>query len=87
MQEMAPPSTSPSEPIEEKPAPKVYHMPFYHRPGTKEWFVANITKHSGKSPNEVVANYLMAKGVSPERPNEIECSAIHDVLAGISKFT
>jgi hypothetical protein len=71
IQEMAPPSTSPSEPTEEeKPVPKVYHMPFYHRPGTKEWFVANITKHSGKSPNEVVANYLMAKGTSTEPLDE-----------------
>ena len=84
---MVPPSTSPSEPMEEKPVPKVYHMPFYHRPGTKEWFVANITKHSGKSPNEVVAKYLMAKGVSHEPLNDIELSAIHEVLMDISKFT
>ena len=88
IQEIGPPSTSPSEPIEEeKPAPKVYHMPFYHRPGTKGWFVANITKHIGKSPNEVVANYLMAKGESTEPVNDIEWSAIHDVLLDLSKFT
>jgi len=85
---MAPPSTSPSEPMdEEKPAQTVYHMPLYQRPGTKEWFVANITKHSGKSSNEIVAKYLIAKGVSPEPPNDIELSAIHDVLMGIGKFT
>ncbi len=84
IQEIGPPSTSPSEPVEEeKPAPKVYHMPFYNRPGTKEWFVANITKHSGKTPNLVVANYLLAKGTEPY--NDIEWSAIHDVLLDLSK--
>ena len=85
MQEIAPPSTSPSEPTEEeKAAPTVYHMPFYHRPGTKEWFVANITKHSGKTPNLVVANYLMAKGTEPL--SDIEWSAIREVFADTSKF-
>ena len=88
IQEIGPPSTSPSEPIEEeKPPPKVYHMPFYNRPGTKEWFVANITKHNGKSPNEVVANYLMEKGESTEPINDIEWSAIHDVLLDLSKLS
>ena len=88
IQEMAPPDTSPSEPIEEeKPAPKVYHLPIYHRPETKEWYIANINKHIGKSPNEVVANYLRAKGESTELINEIECSAIKEVLVDMSKFT
>ena len=64
----------------------MYHMPYYHRPGTKEWFVANITRHIGKSPNEVVANYLMEKAESIEPINDIELSAIHDVLLDLSKF-
>ena len=62
-------------------------MPFYHRPGTKEWFIARITDHPGKTPNEVVANYLMAKGTSTEPPNAIEWSAIHDILLDLSRFT
>lgn len=85
---MGPPSTSPSEPPEEeKPAEKVYHMPFYHRPGTKEWFIANITMHPSKSGREAVANYLMAKGTSTEPLNDIELSAIREVLMDISRFT
>jgi len=76
-QEMAPPSTLPPELMEEEtPAPR-----------TKGWFIADITKHPGKSPNEIVAKYLLAKGVSPEPPNDTEWSAIRDVLMGISKFT
>ena len=82
IQEMAPPpSISPSEPAEEE---KVWHMPFYRRPGTKEWYIQNIDNHSGRSANEKVANYLFAKCVSGEPIDKVELSAIEDVLTGMS---
>ena len=82
-----PPSTSPSEPAEEeKPVPKVYHMPFYRPPGTKEWYIQAINNHRSNYPNEKVANYLMSKKDPKERVSDVEFSAIQEVLQSDRKY-
>jgi len=76
-----PPSTSPSEPAEEeKPVPKVYHMPFYYRPGTKEWFIEAIRNRPGETPNEKVANFLFAKGTNASPTTGPEFNALKEIL-------
>jgi hypothetical protein len=86
IQEMTPPPpTSPSESAEEgKVTPKVYHMPFYHRPGTKEWHISQIENQKGKNNNEKTANWLLAKGKN--RLNDSEWNAIHEVLLDLARM-
>jgi hypothetical protein len=81
-----PPSTSPSEPVEEeKPVPKVYHMPFYYRPGTKEWYISQIENQKGRNNLEKTANWLLTK-TSDNKPDDSELSAMRDVLLGLTRM-